>query len=74
MDRSSILRFIFILAFALVITYALMELWKRNQVIKVKATPAEQQVWFRFEYNILFFFAVLVFFFVVWQIYESFHR
>jgi len=74
MDRSSILRFIFILAFALLITYALMELWKRNQLINAKATPAEQRVWFGFEYNILFFLAVLAIIFVSWQIWESFHR
>ena len=74
MNRSSILRFIFILAFALLLTYVLMQLWKRNQIIRSKATPSEQRVWFGFEYNILFFLAVLAFIFVVWQIYESFHR
>jgi zona occludens toxin (predicted ATPase) len=74
MERSSILRLIFILAFAGLVAYALMELWKRNQVVKAKATPAEQKVWSNLEQNILFFFALLVFFFVVWQVYESFHR
>jgi len=74
MNRSSILRFIFILAFALLLTYVLMQLWKRNQIIQAKATPSEQRVWFGFEYNILFFLAVLAFIFVVWQIYESFHK
>lgn len=71
MNSSGVLRLLFIIGFILAVAYCLMWLWKRNQYIQSTGTPASRQYWVSYEYDFLFFFGILLFSFVVWQIYDS---